>query len=40
MPTETLNQTLALQQLKLARLHQAFANLAQSQEMNDFLNLI
>ncbi len=40
MPTETLNQTLALQQLKLARLHQAFASLANSPEMDDFLNFI
>ncbi len=38
MPTETFNKTMALQQIKLARLHQAFANLSQSQELKDFLH--
>ena len=40
MPTEKLTQLLAQQALKQARLQQAFANLAQSPEMLEFLNFL
>ena len=39
MPTEKLNRDLVLQAVKLTRLQQAFNNLAQSPEMEAFLNL-
>ncbi len=38
MTTKTFTHAMVLQQIKLARLHQAFANLAQSAELNEFIN--